>query len=190
MIKCVVEVSARHIHLSQADFVKLFGPTAELSEKNKLSIKTDFATPYTVTLVNGDKKLEGVRVIGPFRPRTQIEISLTDARHMDVEPHIRLSGELSGTPGVTVSGDFGKTCLREGVIVAQRHLHIGMESANKLGLRAGMIVNLVVGGERGALLKNIMVRLATVDQPTVHVDTDEANAIGLPAGGSGEILIK
>ena len=130
----IVETSARHIHLSQADLEVLFGKGAELTVKKELSQPGQYACVERVTIVGPKKELAGVSILGPVRPNTQVEISLTDARSIGVAAPIRESGDTKGSAGCKIVGPCGEVEISEGVIVAKRHLHITPEDAEKFGV--------------------------------------------------------
>ena len=186
-IKVPVEVSARHIHLSKEDLEKLFGANYQLKEFKQLSQPSDFAAEETLTVKNGDKEIKGVRIVGPVRAKTQIEISRTDAVMLGVNPPIRLSGDLKGSAGVILQGPQGLVQLAEGVIIAKRHLHCATREAKSAGLKNGQIVSVNVKGERAVTFHNVEVRLADHYKLCLHLDADEGNAAGINKTGEGEI---
>ena len=186
-IKVPVEVSARHIHLSKEDLEKLFGANYQLKKFKQLSQPSDFAAEETLTVKNGDKEIKGVRIVGPVRAKTQIEISRTDAVMLGVNPPIRLSGDLKGSAGVILQGPQGLVQLAEGVIIAKRHLHCATGEAKSAGLKNDQIVSVNVKGERAVTFHNVEVRLADHYKFCLHLDADEGNAAGINKTGEGEI---
>lgn len=173
-----VETSARHVHLSRADFVKLFGADAEMAVAKPLSVNGEFKSDKTVTIVGTKRNFERVAVLGPFRTQTQVEIAVTDSYTLGVKDvPVRMSGDLHGSAPVTLLGPAGTVNLPEGMIVAQRHLHINPRDMQKFGLINGQAVEIAVGTTRQATFHNVIVRESDVDFPTVHLDTDEANAV-------------
>ena len=185
------ERSGRHIHLSPAHFAALFGPGVEPHIFKPLSQEGIFAAVETVTLeyTNG-RQLKKVRVLGPLRPYTQIEISTTDAYNlgMDPLPPIRLSGNLAGSPGIKVIGPCGQIILETGVIIAQRHLHVGPEEAAHYHLKNNDVVAIRIASPRGGTLENVVVRVADKPCCAFHLDSDEANAMGIVTGTIVELI--
>ena len=187
MKKIIAEVSARHLHLCQKDLEILFGsPRGEagkkylLHQKSALSQTGHYAAQETVNLVNKSKSLT-VRIIGPTRPDTQVELSMTDCKFLDIKPILRLSGDLKNSSGLTLVGPKGKLKLKTGVIVAKRHLHLAIQDAKKWQLKNNQKVSVQVKGERALVFKNIIVRVGE-GQTRLHLDTDEANAAGIKNG--------
>jgi putative phosphotransacetylase len=123
MSKVLIEVSARHVHLSKDDLDFLFGEGFNLEEEKKLSQGDDFASQSTVSLMNGERRIDKVRVLGPLRDKTQVEISRTDAYFLKLDAPLRISGDLEGAGSITIEGPVGRLDLKEGLIVAKRHLH-------------------------------------------------------------------
>lgn len=185
-----IEVSNRHLHLTIEDTEKLFGNGKKLTSFKELSQIGQFAANETVILSNGDKKIEGVRVVGPERKESQIELSKTDARYLGINAPIRLSGDLENTPGIIVKGLEGEIKLEKGVIVAQRHLHCSPQEAEKLGINHGQDLLVSVSGIRLAVLHNVQVRVDSSFRLAIHLDTDEANALDVKSGDFGVILKK
>lgn len=178
-----VGVSNRHVHLTQADLETLFGPGAVLHCKKELKQPGQFAAEETVTL-RGPKggAMGKVRVLGPVRKASQVEISKTDGFALGVKAPVRESGVLEGTPGITLEGPAGTLTLTKGVIVAQRHIHLSKPEAELWGVKDKDIVEVEIGGERGVTMKNVLVRVSDKFVPEMHVDTDEANACGMKNG--------
>lgn len=189
--KTKVEISARHIHLNQADLEKLFGAGYVLKKLKDLSQEGEFAAEETVTLVGPKRKLENLRVVGPVRPATQIEIAYTDAFSLGIDAPLRLSGNIAGSAGVKIIGPAGEVDLTEGVIVAKRHLHINQKEADELGFKNDDLVKVKFEGERGLIFDNIVVRIKPTFHISVHIDTDEANACGCGKVCSfGELILE
>lgn len=173
-----VEISARHVHLSQADFVALFGADAKMENVKPLSVNGEFKSDKTVTIVGPKRNLERVAVLGPFRAQTQIEISVTDSYTLGVKDvPTRMSGDLHGSAPVTLMGTNGTVQLKEGMIIALRHLHINHADLQKYGLKDGQKIAITVGDTRQVTFHNVVVRESAVAFPTVHLDTDEGNAV-------------
>jgi putative phosphotransacetylase len=177
-VKVKVEISARHLHLSQADLEKLFGARYVLKKLKNLSQEGEFAAEETVTLVGPKRKLENLRIVGPVRPATQVELAYTDAFFLGIDAPLRLSGDVAGSAGAKIIGPAGEVDLVEGIIIAKRHLHINQKEANELGLKSDALVKVKLTGERGLIFDNVVVRIKPTFHASVHVDTDEANACG------------
>ena len=186
MIK--IEISSRHVHASRKDIDSLFGKGYKLKILKKLSQPGEFAAKETVTLINKDKKIEHVRVLGPERRVTQVELAKTDAIHLGVNAPLRESGNLSGSAGIMIKGPKGKIKLSKGVIIAKRHLHASEIDAKKLGIKNGQLVGVKISGKREAILNKIVVRVSSKYKLAVHLDTDESNAAGVEKETYGEIL--
>lgn len=184
-----VEVSARHIHLSARDVKRLFGPVHTLRPLRNVSQPGQFATRETVTVVGPKGRLEGVRIIGPAREASQVELTVTEARRLGIRPVFRLSHEHRGTPGCTLIGPAGHVRLRKGVIVALRHLHVSPEQARRLRLKHHQRISIQVKGPRSVRFDDVIVEARpTVDSESFMLDTDEANAAGLKGGERGVIV--
>ncbi len=158
-MKIPIEVSARHLHLSQKDLEALFGLGYQLRRKRDLSQPSDFAAEETLDLRNGDKIIKGARVVGPVRKDTQVEISKTDALNLLVNPPARLSGDIEGTSGIILIGPKGEVILEKGLIIALRHIHCATDEAKNLKLKNGAIVSVRVEGERPVTFHGIKVRV-------------------------------
>lgn len=184
-----IEISARHVHLTKKSYATLFGAGAELQTERKLSQADEFASPDTVTLQVGERKIEKVRVLGPCRDHDQVEVARTDARTLKAEVPLRLSGNVSGSAPVTLVGPVGQVDLPEGMIVAQRHLHIAPDEATKLGITDGQEVAVEVDTPRGGRLHHCIVRVKDGYHQTIHLDTDEGNALGLTGKEPGNLII-
>jgi len=183
-----IGVSARHLHLCQKDMAKLFGPGAILHIKKSISQPGQFAAEEQVTLLTEKGRMMKLRVIGPLRKETQIELSLTDARSVGLMPPIRSSGDVLGTPGGVLIGPAGQANLERGIIVAARHLHLCPETAAKYGLSDGEVVSMRTKGERETVFYNVVVRTGERHADECHIDTDEANAGGLSSGDTVIII--
>lgn len=180
--------SNRHIHLTRADVEKLFGAGYTLQVQKTLSQPGQYACKETVTLAGPKGKLEKVRVLGPERSKTQIEISLTDSFKLGVKAMVRMSGHVEGTPGIQIQGPAGTLDAAEGVIVAARHLHLSQQQAELFGLRDGQAVSLKMEGARPVVFENVIVRAGKGHDMEAHLDTDEANAAAMKSGTMVEVL--
>ena len=185
--KIPIEVSARHMHISQKDLEKLFGEGYKLKKLRELYQPLDFASKEELIIKNGSEELE-VRIIGPVRKNTQVEISLTDAFYLDIRPPVRKSGDIAFTPGITLINKKKKKSLKikRGVIIAQRHIHCNSEEAKQLKLKK--YVSVKVGGNRGLAFDKIKVRVSKDYKLSMHVDTDEANAAGINKKTKGHLI--
>lgn len=188
MKKVIAEISARHLHISRAHLDKLYGKGYKLRPIKELSQPGEFGAQEKVEVV-GPKNSIMMRIVGPTRRQTQIELAATDARTLGVRPEFRVSGDLKGTPGgVTLKGPKGSVKLTTGVIVPLRHLHISTEQAKKWKLKTGQKVKARVGGPRGLILENIVVRVGNF-HTNIHLDTDEGNASGLLSCSKVDLLV-
>lgn len=177
-----VGISARHIHLSRQDAALLFGNDYRLTPKKYLSQPGQFACEETVEVIGTTGKVIRLRVLGPERADTQVELSLSDSRGMGIIPPVRTSGDIAGTPGIKLRGPMGETVIKEGVIIADRHIHMLPEDAKWYGVRNGERVDVEIGGAKGGIMKNVTIRVSTSSKLDFHVDTDDANAFQLRQG--------
>lgn len=183
-----IGLSNKHLHLSQKDLDTLFGKGHELTPTKPLVQPGQFAAEEKVDIVGPKKTLSGIRVLGPVRPETQVELSLTDARTIGVKAPVRESGKLEGTPGCKLVGPCGEVELTHGVISALRHVHLNDEQAKEAGVKDGDIVSIKIKGERGLTFDNVLVRAGSKHEKEVHLDTDEGNAAGCGANTVCEII--
>ncbi|MCK6391719.1 MAG: acetate/propionate family kinase [Azonexus sp.] len=182
-----VEISAHHVHLSQADVEALFGPGHQLTPRSELSQPGQFACEEQVHLVGPKGRIANVRVLGPTRKETQVEIAMTEQFKLGVQPPIRQSGDLTGTPGITLEGPYGSTAIERGVICAQRHIHMSPEDALRFRVRDNYVVRVRVEGERELIFGDVVVRVNPAFRLAMHIDTDEGNAGNLKTGMLGYI---
>ncbi|MFD2613085.1 phosphate propanoyltransferase [Paenibacillus gansuensis] len=183
-----VGVSARHIHLSKEHIEALFGKGYELKEMKALSQPGQFAAEETVAVIGTKGKFDKVRILGPARGATQLEVSRTDAFALGVNPPVRESGNIEGTPGIKIVGPAGEIEIDKGVIVAARHIHFHTSDAEKWGIQNHQSLRVRVGGERGLVFENVVARVHETYALDMHIDTDEANASGAKTGDMAEIL--
>jgi acetate kinase len=177
-----IGVSAHHVHLSQGDVERLFGRGHQLTPRSPLSQPGQFACEELVRLVGPRGSIDRVRVLGPARAETQVEISRTEGYLLGINAPIRMSGDLGGTPGLVLEGTEGRVELKEGVIYAHRHMHMTPTDARRLGLRDRDIVRVRVGGERELVFGDVAVRISPKFKLELHLDTDEANAAEIDNG--------
>lgn len=183
-----VGVSNRHLHLSQADQDVLFGPGYQMTPIKDLSQPGQFACKETVTICGPKGAIEKVRVLGPVRSKTQVEILTGDGFKLGTVAPARQSGDLAGTPGITIVGPKGSVHTTEGLIVAQRHIHMTVQDAVNYGVHDGQIVDIEVDGPRGGTYANVIVRANDKSALECHLDTEEANAMNV--NSSTKIKIK
>lgn len=177
-----VGISNRHIHLSQEHIEVLFGAGYFLKKMKDLSQPGQYASEETVTLIGPKGTIPGVRVLGPARKTSQVELSRTDTFKIGVKPPVRDSGNLEETPGIDVQGPKGLLHMEQGVIIAARHLHITPKDGIKYSLKDGDYVRAIVPGPRGGVLEKVLVRVSSNYAMDLHLDTDEGNAFGLVNG--------
>lgn len=188
-MKVMVETSAHHVHVSDADLETLFGKGATLTNKKDLSQPGQYACEEKVEVV-GPKGSMSMSILGPTRKETQVEISLTDARKLGVVAPIRESGDLDGTPGCTLRGPAGEVVLEKGVIAAKRHIHFSPEDAEKAGVVDKQTVSVKVDyNGRSLVYGDVVCRVNPAYALAMHVDTDESNAAALPGTVDGEIIL-
>ena len=185
----LVETSARHIHLSQEDLETLFGKGYELTKKKDLSQPGQYACAERVDVVGPKKTLPGVSILGPVRPDTQVELSLTDARSIGVAAPIRESGDIAGSGACKLVGPCGEVEIAEGVIAAKRHIHMTCADAAAFGLVDKQIVSVKIPSEgRETIFGDVIVRVNDSYALAMHIDTDESNAACAAPGMMGEII--
>lgn len=178
-----IGVSNRHIHLNKADLETLFGAGYELTPLKDLSQPGQYACKETLTLIGpAMRPIEGVRVLGPLRKNSQVEISMTDSYVLKVKPPVRESGNIVGSAGVTIIGPKGVVELKEGCIIANRHIHMSPSDGEKFNVKDGETVTVDVEGKRRTRWYDVQVRVSPDFRLEMHVDTDDANAAGIGNG--------
>ncbi|WP_286907516.1 phosphate propanoyltransferase [Clostridium sp. UBA1652] len=177
--KIPIGVSNRHIHVSQKDLDKLFGEGYNLTKKGDLKQPGQFAANETVTIRGPKGEFENVRILGPIRDESQVEISMTDSFRLGVRPPIKESGQLEDTPGLEIIGPKGSVQIPQGTIIALRHIHMTPEQAMKIGVKDKDVVEVETFGERQGVLGNVLIRVSDKYSLEMHVDVDEANACSL-----------
>ncbi len=188
-LKVKLGVSARHIHLSQHDMESLFGAGYELSKVKELGQPGEFSSGEKLDVATEKGIIKGVRVIGPIRKNTQVEFALTDARILGLNPPVRESGDLAGSPGAKLIGPNGEVTIAEGVIIAARHLHLDLRTAAMIGLKDKDNVKVSIPGDRAITFDHVLVRAKETYAPEFHIDTDEGNACMAVTGQEVEIAI-
>lgn len=186
--KVPVGLSNKHLHLTEEHIEVLFGKGHKLTPKKDLVQPGQFASEEKVDIVGPKGTLKGIRVLGPARPQTQVEMAMTDARTIGIKAPIRESGKLDGTPGCKLIGPEGEVELESGVMIALRHVHLSPEQAIEAGVKDKDIVSLKVEGERGLTFDNVLVRSGDTHEKECHLDTDEGNAAGLGPDAVAEII--
>ena len=181
-----LEASGRHVHVTKEQAIALFGH--DLTPARELSQPGQFLAKERVTVTGPKGEFQNVAVLGPARKGAQVEISLTDGRTLGIAPPVRLSGDTKGSPGCTLIGSRGSVAIPEGVIAAQRHIHLPPEAAERFRVRDKQVVKLQTFTDRPAVFEEVVVRVSPDFAPAVHLDYDEANACGFRSGDWGRIL--
>jgi len=187
MTKIPVEVSARHCHLTQRDLEKLFSKGYKLKPFKKISQLGQFAAQEEIKILGPKGELK-IRIIGPVRPKTQIELAITDCYKLGLKTVLRSSGLVKSTPGAILIGPKKRIKIKNGVIVALRHLHLAPVEAKSLKLKNGQLVSVKIAGSRGLIFNNVIIRVANGYRKSFQIDTDEANACGWMPGMKGELI--
>ncbi|HJA24693.1 MAG TPA: phosphate propanoyltransferase [Candidatus Fournierella merdigallinarum] len=186
-MKFLVETSARHVHVTKETLETLFGAGFELTVKKPLSQPGQYASNERVTVVGPKKELANVSILGPCRSADQVELSATDARSIGIVAPVRESGDIAGSGACKLVGPCGEVELKEGVIVAKRHIHVTPEDAVKLGVADKEIVKVACGGEgRKLIFDDVVIRVSEKFATAMHIDTDESNACS--GATEGEIV--
>lgn len=180
--KIPIGVSNKHVHVSEKDFKMLYGADAELTMKSSLGQPGQFASNEVVTIRGPRGQFENVRILGPYRKESQVEISLTDSFKLGLKTIIAESGKLEGSSGIEVIGPKGIVKLDLGTIVALRHIHMTPEDAKRLNVCDGEFVNVEIFGKRKAIMGNVLVRVSQSYALEMHLDTDESNAVQVKTG--------
>lgn len=183
-----VGLSNRHIHLSQEDIDVLFGDGYELTKAKDLAQPGQYASNEKVDVKGERGTIKGIRVLGPSRDKSQVEISLGDARTLGVDTVLRNSGDLKNTPGVKLIGPKGEVDLEDGVIIAARHIHMSTEDAERFGIKDQDKVRVKVDGPRGLIFENVLVRVSPNFKLEMHIDIEEGNAAGVKNNDIVEII--
>ncbi len=187
--KVSVEISARHVHLSEEVYKKLFGEDAEMTSVKDLTGGGAFVDARRVTLVGPKSEMKRVAVLGPYRP-VQIELSKTDARKLGVEPPIRISGDTKGSAPIKIIGDCGEYDAEEGAIIAKRHIHVCEREAAEWGVKKNDIVKVSIKtDERSLIFDDVVIRTNPEESLAImHIDTDEGNAAGMDGTTDGFVV--
>ncbi|HBV86813.1 MAG TPA: phosphate propanoyltransferase [Desulfosporosinus sp.] len=174
-----VGISNRHIHLSQADLETLFGTGYQLTKTKDLSQPMQYACKETLTIAGPKGAIEKVRILGPARSESQVEILQADCFKLGITAPVRLSGDLQGTPGITLIGPKGSVFLSKGLLIAQRHIHMNLEDVKHFGVSDGEQVTIQIDGLRGGTYSNVVIRANNTSSLEFHIDMEEANAMHL-----------
>lgn len=177
-----VGISARHVHLSRDHVELLFGAGYQLTPEKSLSQPGQFACKEQVEVCGPRGSIKKVRILGPERKQSQVEMAFSDCRILGINPPVRTSGDLKETPGILLKGPLGEVSLKEGVIIADRHIHMTPEEASWFDVSDGDQVNVLVPGEKAGVLGRVLVRVTSESRLDLHVDTDDANAFLLRQG--------
>ena len=184
-----VGISNRHIHLTREHVEVLFGKGYQLTKIKDLSQPGQFACKEQLTIVGPSMRpIEGVRVLGPERKQSQVEISRTDSFVLKVKPPVRESGALAGSAPITIIGPKGIVTLNEGCIIANRHIHMSLEEGESFGVTDGEYVDVEMGGIRRSLFYDVQIRVHKDFRLEMHIDTDDANAAGVSNGDKVKII--
>ncbi|AWE07236.1 acetate kinase [Lysinibacillus sp. 2017] len=186
--KFSIGISARHVHLSEEHVHLLFGEGYELKPKSPLSQPGQFAAEEQVTIVGNKGSIHQVRVLGPARKLTQVEVSATDARQLGIQVPLRFSGDTAGSAPITIVGPKGSIYLQEGCIIAAAHIHMSVEDAHSFGVTDGQFVNVRVLSQRPLIFNHVKIRVSERFKLEMHVDTDEGNAAMISVNDVGEIV--
>ena len=187
-MKVNIGVSARHVHLCERDFKLLFGNDKSLTKYKDLTQPGQYACNEKVNLITEKGKIENVRILGPLRKYTQVEISKTDSYILGLNPPVRESGNLKGSENIRIEYCSNTIGVKECCIIANRHIHISNKELEKYNLKDGQIVKLKIFGEKGAVLENVCVKASEEAKFEVHLDLDDANANLVKNGDIGEII--
>ena len=188
-LSLIVETSSRHVHVSAEHLAALFGPDAALTYIRELSQPGQYLCEQRVDIVGPKRTLKNVAILGPVRPATQVEISLTDARTLGVDAPVRESGNVTGSGAIEIVGPCGSISISEGVIAAKRHIHITPEDAQKYGLKDKQIVSVSIDGARKTTFGETVLRVSPDFRTRMHIDTDESNAAGISGEVTGVVIV-
>ncbi len=189
-MKVPIGISVRHVHLTKEHLELLFGKNYFLEVLRELSQKGEFASRTTIKIKGPKGEIDRVRVLGPTREYTQVEISKTDAYKLGLNPPVRESGDIKGSSPITLVGTRGEIILKEGCIIATRHLHLTSNDAKRMGLKSDSKVCLLIRGFKGGILHNVSLKISDNYVLECHLDTDDGNAFLIQQGDYGTIIKK
>lgn len=184
-----INVSGRHLHLSRSDMDVLFGEGSELTVFKPISQPGQFASNEKVTIVGPKGRIDNLRILGPFRKETQVELAASDARRIGMKLPVRASGDLAQTPGVTIIGPRGNVTIQKGCMIAERHIHMTPRQAVSRGVRDGQMIQVQIESEKGGIMDQVYVHVRDDFAYDMHVDSDDANAFMIGSGAVGRMLI-
>jgi putative phosphotransacetylase len=185
-----VSISARHVHITREVFEQLYGKGAELTVYTELYQPGEFAAGEVLTLIGPRlKAIQDVRILGPFREYTQVELSRTDGVALGIDPPVKKSSDIRGSEPIVLVGPAGAVSLKEGAICANRHIHLNPQDAERLKVKNDDIVKVRTTGVRAITFENIQIRIGDKFLLQMHLDTDDANAAGIRGGDSAELII-
>ena len=187
-MKINIGVSNRHVHLTKEHLEFLFGKNYELKQLKKINQPGQFAATDTVTIKTEKSKIENVRILGPVRNYSQVEISKTDAYKLGLNPPVRESGDIKDSESITIGGPNGELHLEEGCIIATRHIHINSKQLELYGLEGIEKVDILIGNEKKSVLKDVLIRVSDPAYYEMHIDTDDANANLVKSGDIATII--
>lgn len=182
-----LEASARHVHVTKEQAIRLFGH--DLTPDRPLSQPGQYLAKERVTVIGPKGEFTKVAVLGPVRKEAQVEISMTDARALGLQPPVRQSGDVSGSPGAVLRGSEASVAIDHGVIIAQRHVHMTPEDAARFGVKDKQIVSLQTFTDRPVIFQDVLVRVRPDFETRVHLDLDEANACAMKKGDFGRMIL-
>jgi putative phosphotransacetylase len=185
-----VGVTARHVHLTAEHMEVLFGPGRQLTKYKDISQPGQFAANEQVMLIGPAGTIDRVRILGPYRKQTQVELSPSDARKLGIDAPIRSSGDLEGTPGISIVGPRGSLRLNQGCIIADRHIHMTPADAAAFGVADGQAVRVRIQGSRSGIMDQVKIRVRDDFALDMHIDTDDANAFGIRHGDQVELILE
>jgi acetate kinase len=184
-----IAVSARHVHPSRKTVETLFGSGYQLRVRHALSQPGQYAAEETVTLVGPSGRIDGVRLLGPPRTEDQVELSRSDEVALGIAAPLRVSGDLQGTPGISLVGPAGQVCISHGVVTQQRHIHMTPDDAQRLGVRERQCVSVAIDSNgRDLAFADVIVRVSPAYRLELHLDTDEGNAAGVADGATARLV--
>lgn len=189
MMEVPVSVSGRHLHLSRSDMDVLFGEGSELTVFKPISQPGQFASNEKVTIVGPKGRIDNLRILGPFRKETQVELAASDARRIGMKLPVRASGDLAQTPGVTIIGPKGNVTIQKGCMIAERHIHMTPQQALSRGVQDGQMIQVQIESEKGGILDQVYVHVRDDFAYDMHVDSDDANAFMIGSDAVGRMLI-
>ena len=187
--KILIEGSARHVHVTQADLETLYGAGYALRVKRMLSQPGEFLSEEKIQAEGPKGAIDRISILGPVRKATQLEVSLTDARVLGIDAPVRESGDIEGSAAVRLTGPAGSVELSQGAIAAKRHVHLRPEDASAAGVENKQIVSVRTDGPRAVTFHEVVVRVSPSFMPAMHIDYDELNAAGLSGEAQGEIIV-